>query len=115
MLPYKITEQFNFYLKVRVTNKIFEHAVDILPHNIRLLIGLRQHELAREIRINSKRMTNIEQARVLYPMNGSPDTSTKEIRELMLYFVPSEAVDKGRLQEDLQFTKYARTGMGTKQ
>ena len=42
-------------------------------------------------------------------MNGSPDTSKEEIRGLMLDFVPSEVVDKGRLQEDLQVTKCTRT------
>ena len=65
--------------------------------------------MAGEIRINSKRMTYTEQVRVLNPMNGSPDTSKEEIRGLMLDFVPSEVVDKGRLQEDLQVTKCTRT------
>ena len=95
MLPHKITKKFNIYLKVRIVFKRSEHAVDILPHNIRLLIGLRQHELAREIRINSKRMTIAEQVRVLNPMNGSPDASKEEIRGLMLDFVPNEVVGKG--------------------
>ena len=95
MLLHKITDKFNIYLKVRVVDKRFEHTVDILPHNIRFLTGLRQHLLAREIRINSKRMIITEQVRVLYPVYGSPEASKEEIRGLMLDFMPNEAVGEG--------------------
>ena len=75
--------------------KDLEHALDILAYNIRLLTWLRQHELAREIRINIKIMTIIEQVRVLYPKNGNPDASKEEIGGLMLNLMPDEAVGKG--------------------
>ena len=60
-------------------------------------------------------MTIIEQVRVLYPKNGNPDASKEEIGGLMLNLMPDEAVGKGWLQEDLQFTKSNNTGMGTMQ
>ena len=56
MLLHKITDKFNIYLKVRVVKKRFEHVVDIFPNNISLQSELREDELAREIRVNSKRM-----------------------------------------------------------